>query len=216
MPPLNKIIIRPSWTFSTAAGERVDPRLFDLLRAIHDSGKLTLAAKTVNPSFLALHPNGKLLYAVNESGDYQGKPQGAVSAFKINADGTLTVPAGTAAGNYTVTYEICEVLNPANCDTAEVDLVIAAAAIVATDDDFTGTPVNGLAGGDTATVFTNDTLNGVAFANGDVTASITIDGGLTGVSINADGTLTIPAGTAAGNYTVTYEICEVLNGRAHD
>ena len=53
--------------------------------------KISLAAKSVNPSFLALHPNGKLLYAVNESGDYQGKEQGAVSAFKINADGTLTL-----------------------------------------------------------------------------------------------------------------------------
>ena len=30
------------------------------------SSKLTLAGKAANPSFLALHPGGKLLYAVNE------------------------------------------------------------------------------------------------------------------------------------------------------
>ena len=55
------------------------------------SSNLTLAAKSKNPSFVALHPSGKLLYAVNETGDFQGKPQGAVSAFKINDDGTLTL-----------------------------------------------------------------------------------------------------------------------------
>jgi 6-phosphogluconolactonase len=54
------------------------------------SSKLTLAGKAANPSFLALHPGGKLLYAVNES-DFRGKQQGAVSAFRINADGTLAL-----------------------------------------------------------------------------------------------------------------------------
>ena len=40
----------------------------------------------VNPSFLAIHPNGKYLYAVNEIGDYEGKPSGAVTAFAIDTE----------------------------------------------------------------------------------------------------------------------------------
>jgi len=136
---------------------------------------------------------------------------GGLTGVAITASGTLTIPASTPAGSYTVTYQICEVLNPANCDTATVSITVVAATIVANDDDFSATPVNGLAGGSTATVFSNDTLNGVAFANGDVTSSITADGGLTGVAITASGTLTIPANTPAGSYTVTYQICEVLN-----
>ena len=36
-----------------------------------------------NPSFLAIHPNKKSLYAVSEIGDYQGKKAGAVFAYKI-------------------------------------------------------------------------------------------------------------------------------------
>jgi molybdate transport repressor ModE-like protein len=48
---LDKIVIRPSWTFTTSDGERVDPRLFDLLRAIHGSGKLTLAAREIDLSY---------------------------------------------------------------------------------------------------------------------------------------------------------------------
>jgi 6-phosphogluconolactonase len=50
-----------------------------------------LAAKTVNPSFLAVHPNQRFLYAVNEVSNYQGQKTGAVSAFAIDhTTGKLT------------------------------------------------------------------------------------------------------------------------------
>lgn len=55
------------------------------------SRKLTLAAKTANPSFLALHPQGELLYAVGELGQFQGKESGAVNAFAIAKDGSLSL-----------------------------------------------------------------------------------------------------------------------------
>jgi 6-phosphogluconolactonase len=47
-----------------------------------------LAGKTVNPSFLAIHPSGKFLYAVGEIDDFGGKTKksaGAVNAFAIDA-----------------------------------------------------------------------------------------------------------------------------------
>jgi len=53
---------------------------------------LGLAAETANPSFLAIHPNHKFLYSVNEVGDYKGHKSGAVSAFSIDqATGKLTL-----------------------------------------------------------------------------------------------------------------------------
>jgi 6-phosphogluconolactonase len=52
---------------------------------------LGLAAETVNPSWVALHPNGRFLYAVNEVGNYKGPNSGGVSAFSIDrATGKLT------------------------------------------------------------------------------------------------------------------------------
>ena len=58
------------------------------------SGEITalgLAAETTNPSFVAPHPNGKFLYAVNEVGNYKGPNSGGVSAFAIDhATGKLT------------------------------------------------------------------------------------------------------------------------------
>jgi 6-phosphogluconolactonase len=50
-----------------------------------------LAAEIASPSFLAIHPNHRFLYAVNEVGNFAGKRSGAVTAFAINtASGKLT------------------------------------------------------------------------------------------------------------------------------
>ncbi len=54
-------------------------------------GEPTLAAESENPSFLAVHPSGKFLYAVNEVGRFEGKPGGGVTAFALDAkSGSLT------------------------------------------------------------------------------------------------------------------------------
>ena len=58
------------------------------------TGALTFGSKATgltNPSFLAIHPNHHFLYAVNEVGEFGGKPSGAVSAFSIDPKtGALT------------------------------------------------------------------------------------------------------------------------------
>jgi 6-phosphogluconolactonase len=60
-----------------------------------DNTELTsvgLVAETTNPSFLAVHPNHRFLYAVNEVSNYKGQKSGAVSAFAIDrATGKLTL-----------------------------------------------------------------------------------------------------------------------------
>ncbi len=48
--------------------------------------QVELAAKTTNPSFLAIHPNRKWLYSVGEVSDFGPKRQGAVSAYAIDAE----------------------------------------------------------------------------------------------------------------------------------
>ena len=58
------------------------------------TGKLSapeLAAETKSPSFLALHPNGRVLYAVGEGSSIGAKKEGAVTAFTVAPDtGKLT------------------------------------------------------------------------------------------------------------------------------
>ncbi len=52
------------------------------------TGKLSpaeLAVEIGNPSFLAIHPTNKYLYAVNEISEFRGQPVGSVSAFSIDS-----------------------------------------------------------------------------------------------------------------------------------
>ncbi len=45
-----------------------------------------------NPSFLALHPGGRFLYAVNELKSYEEQPSGSISAFAVDPEtGALTL-----------------------------------------------------------------------------------------------------------------------------
>jgi 6-phosphogluconolactonase len=64
------------------------------------SGKLTgveLAAKTVNPSFLATDSARRYLFAVNEIGDYQGTKGGSVTAFSVDPHSAKLTVLNTAA-----------------------------------------------------------------------------------------------------------------------
>jgi 6-phosphogluconolactonase len=63
---------------------------FDL--ASGKAGEPKLVAEVKSPSFLAVHPNKKFLYSVNEIDDFNGKPTGGVSAFGIDrASGKLSL-----------------------------------------------------------------------------------------------------------------------------
>ncbi|MEJ7813003.1 MAG: lactonase family protein, partial [Gemmatimonadaceae bacterium] len=56
--------------------------------ALRPAGAVTVAA---NPSFLAVHPNRRFLYAVNEITEFEGQPSGAVTSFAVDQQtGALT------------------------------------------------------------------------------------------------------------------------------
>lgn len=59
------------------------------------TGELTppvLAGETVNPTFLALHPSQRFLYAANEIGNFEGTKAGSITSFSIKgSNGGLTV-----------------------------------------------------------------------------------------------------------------------------
>ncbi|MFY2762425.1 hypothetical protein, partial [Arenimonas sp. MALMAid1274] len=123
----------------------------------------------------------------------------------VNADGSVDVAPNTPAGTYTVDYEICEVLNPANCDTATVTITVEEGVIDAVNDS--AGPVNGfIANTNVVNVLGNDLLNGAAVNPADITLVPVTNGPLT---VNADGSVDVAPNTPAGTYTVDYEICEV-------
>ena len=127
------------------------------------------------------------------------------------ATGIVRVPAGTPAGTYTITYQICEKLNAVNCDTAVITVPVSASVIKAVDDDYTGTLIQSSAGGKTAAVLGNDTINGnpIVLGGGQIKLTgITVPSGLT---LNADGTVSVAPNSASGTYILNYTICDVIN-----
>lgn len=67
-----------------------------------DTGTLSdpkLAVETDNPSFLAIHPTRDLLFACNETNDFEGEESGAVSSFRMDKQtGSLTLINQQSAG----------------------------------------------------------------------------------------------------------------------
>src|SRR5690606_29971899 len=130
------------------------------------------------------------------------------SELTLNANGSVDVAAGTPAGTYTLTYQICENNNPANCDTAIVTITVDEPVIDAVADSASG--INGYTGATgVVNVFTNDLLNGVAVNPTEVT--LTLVSGDSELTLNPNGSVDVAVGTPAGTYTLTYQICENNN-----
>ena len=128
------------------------------------------------------------------------------SGITTNNDGTLTVAPNTPAGTYTVSYTICEKANPTNCSTATATI-----KVITLDAVNDGTKVLPKTGGN-ITVLDNDIygaptgVTSVTTAN--VSLTITYNGGISGLTVNSDGTLNVPASTPAGTYNnLEYRIC---------
>jgi 6-phosphogluconolactonase len=58
---------------------------------------VSLAAETANPSFVALSPDGGTAFAVNEIGEVDGQPGGAVTAFSRDRAANSLAQLGTAS-----------------------------------------------------------------------------------------------------------------------
>lgn len=134
--------------------------------------------------------------------------------------GFVSVPAGTPAGNYEIKYHICEKINPLNCDNASVFITVVGAQIDAVND--AAANINGFTGAtNVLNALSNDTLNGAAVIPAQVTISnvvpaIPINGGAVPVLNPSNGTVNVPAGTAAGTYTIQYRLSENLNPNNFD
>ena len=78
---------------------------FRLDRGTGRLDSLGLAVETVNPAFLAIHPNRRVLYAVGDIPDSSGRKIGTVSAFAIHPKtGKLTLLNRAPAGGGDPTY----------------------------------------------------------------------------------------------------------------
>ena len=136
---------------------------------------------------------------------FSGLPTGVTT----NTNGQLVIPAGTPAGTHTITYRVCEKLNPTNCQTVTSTLVIGTGSLTVTPVTPLTVP-NGITGGTTSSVLTGVRLNGNVVTNTN-SVTITFSGLPAGVTTDTQGRIVIPAGTPATSTLVTYKVCEKLN-----
>ncbi|MBK0370514.1 gliding motility-associated C-terminal domain-containing protein [Flavobacterium agrisoli] len=165
----------------------------------------------------ALVNNGEIVITVVTPATAIGS--GAVPTLDT-VTGIVSVPAGTSAGTYTIAYQICEALNPANCDTSTITVTVVAPVLLATDDSITG--IDGSVDNDgVLNVLDNDQYNGQGASLSEVSITVLnqatpINGGNVPILDTTTGLVSIPAGTPEGSYTITYEICDNLNAGVCD
>ncbi|MEI4515636.1 MULTISPECIES: Ig-like domain-containing protein [unclassified Stenotrophomonas] len=132
---------------------------------------------------------------------------GEVLVVLVNGTAPTTTPATIAANVATITPPLGTTDPTPGDNTATTPSIpVQAAALIANDDDFRAAPLPPGVGGITASVLTNDTLNGVPVVAANMVLSLT--SAPSGYSIAADGTVNVPATAAAGPVTLTYQLCE--------
>ncbi|RWW91662.1 DUF11 domain-containing protein, partial [Flavobacterium cerinum] len=127
------------------------------------------------------------------------------------ANTSLTITAKVnATGNHTNIASIdATETDPDSTDDTDSAVTTPVNVIDAVND--TASNINGYTGGTNVTnVLTNDKLNGVAVIPSEVTVTEG-SGDTTELTINANGTVDVAAGTPAGTYTLNYTLCEKLN-----
>ena len=131
----------------------------------------------------------------------------APAHIATNTNGTITVVPNTPAGTYTISYTICEKDNPTNCSTAIATVKVV--TLKAVNDGVKTLPKTG----GSVEILANDIygaptgVTSVTTAN--TTLTITYNSGITGLAINPNGTLQVPASAPAGSYNVEYRICTI-------
>ncbi|EPD31876.1 hypothetical protein HMPREF9331_00118, partial [Capnocytophaga granulosa ATCC 51502] len=143
----------------------------------------------------------------------------------VNIDitnGEVDVQAGTPAGEYTVKYKITEIGQPASAASAEKTVkVVVTNKLVNTTANYSGSPSQNATPAIEGDILDNVRIND-ATSNpnvNDVTVSIVT--AATGTTVpfietsGADaGKIKIPQGTPAGNYEITYKVCDKAQGAA--
>ena len=130
----------------------------------------------------------------------------------LNANGTVTVPAGTKSGTYRIGYRICStVASISVCDTATATVVVGNPTITADPDTFTITT-----GTSTKSVLDNDKIGTATATTNTVSISVVTGAtpkqpGANTPTLDSDGKVTVPNNTPAGTYTIVYQICDKLN-----
>ncbi|WP_343589631.1 gliding motility-associated C-terminal domain-containing protein, partial [Flavobacterium sp.] len=154
--------------------------------------------------------NGKAVVVGTGAGEVKFEIIGTLPAgLTLNSDYTITVAPNTPKGDYKVEYKICENTNPTNCDSVTITVPVTAGNLVANEDLVPAVGVN--IPQKVINVFENDTKDGNKLVLSDVDLKVTQADPKGYLTVDADGNVTLAPNAPAGDYELTYTICEKLN-----
>ena len=128
---------------------------------------------------------------------------------KIDIDtttGKIIVKPGAPIGEHEVEYQICLNGRTSTCQTGKTKVKIQPQLTLAEDNFADRTIVTNNSTNQVGNVLANDTLDGQPIAASEVSIKVTNNAGIPGVTIDAEGNLTIPQGAPSGTHTIEYEI----------
>ena len=205
-------------TTTSDTGSEDANNVIDYSVAIRNTGGVPLTNVMVASS-LTLSPaltlesgdtNGNNILDIDECWVYTGSytMSGAdVTATKVDNIFSVTSTEITTAETFMHSENVHE-------DDISFASIFAIRDLIANDDDYSATDVNGITGGTAGNVLTNDKVDNITATSTTAIPTLLTNGGLTGVTIDATGNVIVPANSATGTYTLTYKICE--NGNTNN
>jgi hypothetical protein len=179
----------------TMAGNRVD--------AVDDMGATKTGGGTAIESVLA---NDTFAGGAATASNVTLRVVSADPVLSLQADGSVVVAAGASVGVHVLTYEICETVNPGNCDSATATVTVSAYLIDALDDQGSAPSASG--GVAVANVLGNDRFDGATATLAKVSL-VMLSSTSAGITLDpASGAVRVQAGTPGGVAQLTYRICE--------
>ena len=122
--------------------------------------------------------------------------------------GTVDVAAGTAAGTYSMSYQLCDSNAPSNCKTAIIVVSVNAAGatpIIAAEDSASVSPTQ--TGPVIPNIRSNDSLNGAPATNANTTVSV-LGNWPAGVTLDPSGAVIAANPLPTGTHVFQYQLCE--------
>ena len=127
---------------------------------------------------------------------------------KIELDtttGKIKVKPGAPIGEHTLKYRVCPKGSTTGCQEGEAKVTVQPNLTL--KELTLDKPINSaVSETHTDSVLNGSTLDGQPINPSDVTIEIVNNGGINGVTINADGQITIPKGAPSGTYTIEYKV----------
>ena len=123
--------------------------------------------------------------------------------------GAITTTAAVQPGTYPITYRLCDLNTPANCQTVTDNMTISASILPVVED---GAAVSGTPSTPIANVASNDNVNGFAVTLGSAPNATVTQSGVwpAGITLDAlSGAISVASTVRPGTYPVTYQLCDL-------